>query len=678
MDFKWTMLLYLLLFCEGCFGVIYYLNDTEYERMPALYHMDDYEGCLQQPSGLYCTVHFSLVSDSPSDLLTMIQEYSVRRTHFNHTNLRYGICLTVTPNSPRNYANCQRYRGNISEVSTDFLEGCLNDTLWNGYKLKTKVTNHDCQSLSDNMNINIDATDIMVAVLLFIILLVNAIGSLIEIYSATEKPKEPTLLSCFAINRNWRKLISIEKNIDPRLQRLTGLHCIKCIIMAGVIMAHCVYPYLLTIKNTHTLELAYYSLPQYILLNGSIVLQTYLVSSAFLLIYKIELISEKENVGWNVVPVGIFVRYVRLTPALAVVIAVMATWFKFVGQGPLWAISGGLEMEDCRNRWWAYLFYMNNNISNAQCMIQTWYLAVDMQLHCFALVLYALLRRSRHKTAVLTAVFVIGVFVPAVHTYYQDLDGVLMVVPEQAKILFATDPTFNEVSRKAHTNVASYVAGMALAYLVYRWQKANADFDKYKHNNVASYVAGMALAYLVYRWQKANADFDKYKKYRVLYWAIFPLMLCIILAGAVFYRDAPREPMLLRLVFGTVAKPLFGVLMTVLICGMIFKIENFYRTILEWRVWAIPSRLSYCMFLVHFAFFRIYASTATTLTTMGPYDGLISFAWVCLYSMIVAVPLWLLVEAPFTEITKYLYHVANQYRFREDNTYQDNEKKIKK
>lgn len=72
-------------------------SETEYDRMPPLYHMDDFEGCLQQPSGLYCTVHFSLVSDTPSELLDMIKVFAnfSRRInlilHLNHDRTKYGI-----------------------------------------------------------------------------------------------------------------------------------------------------------------------------------------------------------------------------------------------------------------------------------------------------------------------------------------------------------------------------------------------------------------------------------------------------------------------------------------------------------------------------------------------------------------------------------------------------------
>ena len=41
--------------------------------MPPKYSLDDYDDCVQQSGGRYCTVDFELVSDKPSELLNMIQ-----------------------------------------------------------------------------------------------------------------------------------------------------------------------------------------------------------------------------------------------------------------------------------------------------------------------------------------------------------------------------------------------------------------------------------------------------------------------------------------------------------------------------------------------------------------------------------------------------------------------------
>lgn len=55
--------------------------------------------------------------------------------------------------------------------------------------------------------------------------------------------------------------------------------------------------------------------------------------------------------------------------------------------------------------------------------------------------------------------------------------------------MFATDTTFNELTRKGHTNIASYITGMSLGYLVYRWQKDNVNFEKYKVIRYDKYIS---------------------------------------------------------------------------------------------------------------------------------------------------------------------------------------------
>ena len=55
----------------------------------------------------------------------------------------------------------------------------------------------------------------------------------------------------------------------------------------------------------------YYNLPQYIIINGPLVIQAYLVMSGLLLTYKIQIYSENHDVNWSVVPKGILLRYLR-------------------------------------------------------------------------------------------------------------------------------------------------------------------------------------------------------------------------------------------------------------------------------------------------------------------------------------------------------------------------------
>ncbi|CAH0724139.1 unnamed protein product, partial [Brenthis ino] len=585
--------------------------DTEYGRMPPKYSLDDYNKCLKKPSGRYCTVNFELVSDTPNELLYMIQEYSKASiTHFNHTRLKYGICVSE---------NCQRYKENITVVSESVLEGCLNDSLWSKYELKTRVIHHKCFSLTDAQT-DITTADVIVAVILGLILILNIVGSIFD-YFKLKIFGDKSVLLCFSITRNLKRLTWIQTS-EPRLTRLKGLNGLKCIILAGITLTHCIWPFLTIAENIRGLELAYYDLSQYILFNGALVIQAYLVMSGFLLSYKIQIYAETQDLEWIVVLKGIFVRYLRITPSWAVLIALWATWARFIGPGPLWEESSAGNVADCSARWWASLLYINNFVKNSLCMMHTWYLAADMQLYIFGLIVCVFLKKPGYKRVVLVSLLVIGLIIPAVHIYVQDLDAVLLITLERTKELFVNDLTFNELNRRSHTNIANYVIGMALGYLVYRWQ---------------------------------DLDVRKYKKFRILYWLTLPVGAILLLSGRIFYMDAPREDVWIRVLYGTFSKLIIGLLFAVLIGGTVLKYEGFYRWFLEWRLWTIPGRLSYSAFLLHFSLITLYTSIHTTLKTMGPYDLYIFFICIMLATYAISLPLWLLVEAPFTELTRYIY-----------------------
>nr|XP_034835581.1 nose resistant to fluoxetine protein 6-like [Maniola hyperantus] len=512
-------------------------------------------------------------------------------------------------------------KGNRTVVTSESLELCLNDTIWKDYKLKTKVEKHHCHTFSDE--ITVDTTDIIVAVVLLSILLLNIVGSITDTECMSNGKEDRSLLSSFSIRRNWKNLVRNTKHPDPRLQRLKGIDFWRCIIPLGVIMVHCALPFLIAVDNSYDLEMSFYTVSQQLIVNSSIALQTYMVISGLLLSYKMELCAEDRQLSWWMVPRGIFMRYLRLTPVYAVTIAVMATWSKFIGAGPFWEVSAGLVRYQCRSRWWQNLLYINNYFYNSQCIVAAWYLGVDMQMFVLGIITCVALRRGRRRAAVLAVLFLSGIIILAVHIYVRDLHPIMILEPTEASTLFENEPAFNEIYKMGHANIPSYIVGLALGYLVYRLQQL-------------------------------DVDIKRYRKYRIVYWALVPLMIGIILSGSAFYRDAPRDPVYIRALYGALVKPVFGIFTAALICGAIFKLENVYRAVLEWKVWTVPGRLSYCVYIIHLPCLRIILSLRTTLLTLSSANQLLLLLCVTLISLLVALPLWLLVEAPFVELTKYL------------------------
>ncbi|XP_045537640.1 uncharacterized protein LOC106715362 [Papilio machaon] len=183
------------------------------------------------------------------------------------------------------------------------------------------------------------------------------------------------------------------------------------------------------------------------------------------------------------------------------------------------------------------------------------------------------------------------------------------------------DPNFNEVYRQAYTNVPNYAIGLALGYLIYDLQRS-------------------------------NFQIEKYKKYRYMYWALLPACLVPMFLGSVFYGPT-RHPVYLQLLYAVISKPYFGLLVAIIIFGFVFKYENVYRGFFEWSNWRVLSRLSYCAFLVHFLIIRLYTASQTQLTHITVYTNVAMVTGFIISSFAIALPLWLLVEAPSTGLLQY-------------------------
>jgi peptidoglycan/LPS O-acetylase OafA/YrhL len=74
-------------------------------------------------------------------------------------------------------------------------------------------------------------------------------------------------------------------------------------------------------------------------------------------------------------------RLWRITPPLMLIIMFTTALTPFIGSGPIYPYSYGLEWL-CRDNWWANLLYINNlRDITKMCFGVTWYLGNDMQFH---------------------------------------------------------------------------------------------------------------------------------------------------------------------------------------------------------------------------------------------------------------------------------------------------------
>ncbi|XP_073954151.1 O-acyltransferase like protein-like isoform X2 [Choristoneura fumiferana] len=547
--------LFLLFVLKESSGVIYRLNETEYKKLPALYELDEFYPCLQTSGDLYCYVDALLVSNTTSELLNVIKEYSAQTiTHFNHTVVHRGVCMTQT---------CRQYLGNSTNLD-QALEECLNATLYETHQLQVNLIKDKVECTYYNEKVEIDAGDCAVATIMALLFLMTAAGSMWDSKISENRHIGARILICFSLKRNWQRLTQPSgEGPEPRMQRLKCFNGIKTITTMLVIFGHSPAFVIIITNNPEFLEMSYHNPMYSILYGGTLIVQTFFIISGFLLAYNILLVEEKTKVDWKMLPKGLVLRWLRLTPPYAAMLALICTWSRHIGNGPFWKSIVGLEIKDCRSDWYYHLLYVNNFIDNSQCMAHTWVI--------------------RH--------------------------------------LFVEDPTFNNLYKRGHTNLVCYALGLGLAMYIYCQQEK-------------------------------NIDIEKYKKYRHFYWATLPLGLLLVTSASVFYIDGILIPLAFRMVYSSAVKAIFGLIIITILLGNIFKIEKIYRPIMEWRGWAAPGRVSYCAFLVHITIIRTLLVNHTSLVHSSLYQIVVNYLGLLTSSFLLAFPLWMLVEAPCTQLVK--------------------------
>ncbi|XP_059046939.1 nose resistant to fluoxetine protein 6-like [Achroia grisella] len=614
-----SRVIFLLFLLKSCSAVIYSVNESEYDKFPPLYGLDDYEACMLDPDAVYCVGDYDLYSDGKSELMRILQEYSEHTLkHFNHTQLHRGVCVTRTC---KNFLK-NRSLGNEADLES-ILSACLNESVWNDYELQAKLNNIQyCKRAGDK--IKLDITDAIIAAIYLIIIALNIIGSLYDSKVKNKEGKGNPFLLAFSVRKNWKKLIaSSDRGMDPRLDRLKLFNALRALTMVLVFFSHASlamsYSY---ISNPLFVEKAYEDPMKHLLFNGTLVTQSFFVMSAFLLAYNLQIYSEKHPITWVQFPKGILLRYLRLTPIYALLLGTVATLMRYLGDGPMWQHMVTSESIVCRQYFWAHILYFNNYIyDDAVCSPQTWYLASDTQMFCVGLLVCVMARTPRSRKIVLSLLLIISLLIVAGHTYYQHLDAVVLQTPETYRTMYAHDDTFRLVYSRGHTNMSTYTLGLAGGFFTY---------------------------YL----QTEKKSVKDYSKFRVLIWLTVPLCVAVIMTGSFFYEDGHPQPTVVTVLYATFYKLVFQILMTSFIIGCILKVETVYRGIVEWRGFTWCGRVSYISFFIHTMFQRAYLGLQTTPYYMSAFNIANLLLATVVVSFIVAAILWILIEAPIAAITK--------------------------
>ncbi|CAH0560172.1 unnamed protein product [Brassicogethes aeneus] len=257
------------------------------------------------------------------------------------------------------------------------------DILFKQYELGGVVTfnfsNAVCTTKETGKEL--DAWDFGFITLLAIIGCLIIINTTYDIYQDWFSLPKQNVLIAFSLYTNAQKLVHIGKSSKEQIQVFHGL---KFISMMWIIAGHGFVAFrslpVINPKDVLAWNSNIYS--QYITA-AHLAVDTFFYISGFLLPYiYIKMFKGKDFLfQLKSVPMSYVHRYIRLTPALAMMYLYTITLMRRIGGGPIYDKNVNAFVTSCRKNALSFFFYYQNYYNyDDLCMTQTWYLSADMQM----------------------------------------------------------------------------------------------------------------------------------------------------------------------------------------------------------------------------------------------------------------------------------------------------------
>ncbi|XP_011330635.1 O-acyltransferase like protein-like isoform X3 [Ooceraea biroi] len=164
------------------------------------------------------------------------------------------------------------------------------------------------------------------------------------------------VLTSFSLYKNGKDLLRTDRP-QGYLNCLDGL---RFLTTCWIIYGHTHYMEAISVKlNLADIPRMHHDWINMFVLNANISTDIFFLLSGVVLAYN-ELLKKERVSNWHFISQLYFRRYLRLTPAYAMMIGFYATLFYKFGTGPHWDLIAGTNRDFCRENWWLNLLYVHN------------------------------------------------------------------------------------------------------------------------------------------------------------------------------------------------------------------------------------------------------------------------------------------------------------------------------
>ncbi|XP_065083216.1 nose resistant to fluoxetine protein 6-like [Ochlerotatus camptorhynchus] len=455
-------------------------------QFPRLFEYDEFEICRSKyrEQYVYCIVRARIVPDDGSPLWKNISVYSEDSRHYDHRVLERGMCV-------QNYESSLQRDVFEGHTYSDLFRAVINQRLKMNFGLQVEpdVQIYHCYS-KDNEIPPYDSLEILFMIIIVILaaLVCYSTGFDLSIQSSQRFPENyftkqhktsrERLFTSFSIPRNIRRLKDpVTSGIR---QELTFLESFRFIQMHRVVTLHIVLALVKAPKDNpeHLEHLLHQPLIIHYIAEFQNYVQTFFsISGMLLTINFLEHIRKNPQFNPRYFWERIRARLYRIIPAYLFILLLETSINRRFMNGPLAHHMIGHARERCRQRWWNNLLFLNNYIGTDQpCLIQTWYLAADMQLFILALgCLMVIWRWPFLKKYILSAGFAWGILTTILVAYARNLPPVMT---EDLKLYeeYNFGHQYFQLYEPFHMNITIYFAGMIAGFVYHRFRESRKEF----------------------------------------------------------------------------------------------------------------------------------------------------------------------------------------------------------
>ncbi|XP_051158032.1 O-acyltransferase like protein-like isoform X2 [Leptopilina boulardi] len=446
--------------------------------------------------------------------------------------------------------------------------------------------------------------------LTFLLILTVVILSTI-IDKNSDENEELSLITCFSARRNFNKIF----RVNYQHPGFDIIHSLRAIFACLTILGH------RQIQNMYagTISGQYYewilSTSTFgIMHNGAVLMDGFLGLGGLLLSFSLLEywnISKKFNFIFLILK-----RLVRILPLYMFITFAYAIVFHRLGSGPYWEASVGADRDSCSSYWWTNLFFVNNYFGgNNKCVIQSWYLSVDVQCYIIGLLLMRGFYKMPRKIGYIFLGFTLIVSSAVLFhfTYKHDLDPVLKNFANIRRIE-DTEYFLNYYS-KTEFRLGGYVTGLIIGCFIYDYKNS--------------------------KWRLSKAWSQ------ILFILVFGVIFTTTWMGTLFMNPNLKVTAFERALYASLHRPIIAIgICTIPLLFTIADGLDYYYNILAARWFQPLSRLSFAMYLTHFLIHHYEIGTTKTAFPFSFYSAFKYWAGDIVYSMCLALFVVLIIELP--------------------------------